>query len=69
MSAIYQTFPVSPAIPARRVRVWIAAPKRKPAHPSRSFGNVLVRVMVLALLVVIGLIWMLVGGEVMRGAR
>jgi hypothetical protein len=69
MSAIHQILPSSPVLAAPRLRLQLPTLRRRPARPGRSLAELLAPVLILVLLLVAGLIWLAVGGAVMRGTR
>jgi hypothetical protein len=69
MSAIDQVFTFTRARQGPRLKLWIAAPARKPVRLERPLAEAAAPVAILVLLFLIGLIWLAVGGAVMRGTR
>jgi hypothetical protein len=69
MSAIHLTFPIQAALPIRRALFRTPARAVRPVRPKRSLAETVAPVLVLVLLVLAGLIWLAVGGAVMRGTR
>jgi hypothetical protein len=72
MSAIHQTFPARAAFAAPRLRLRLPLPAlapRRAVRPRRSLAEIAAPVLILILLVLAGLIWVAVGGAVMRGTR
>jgi hypothetical protein len=79
MSAIHQTHPWSPTLalprlhlrpPALpRLRLQVPALQLRSERPRRSQAEAISPVLILVLLLIAGLIWLAVGGAVMRGTR
>jgi hypothetical protein len=74
MSAIDPTFTFSQASPAPALRLRFPALKlpalRLPhSRPRRPLAELVAPILILVLLLVAGLIWLAVGGAVMRGTR